>query len=261
MNLERMDETFAQRLRSVLVEQVDASSPARVRRRRWWVGVGVFAGVGLVGGVGAATAGFFTVPGADIVTEVAAPAERVHTGTQTVDLGPAPEGATHISMELACLSAGTLYAEGGASMSCSPNGIDGWGGFTIALKPGKHSTEIRTSTPEMRYRLRATYVNQTPTEWAVNENGDTYGAPNDRGEPDLLSVIATNGKVGYSYSQELNEASGRTAAEKFTSPEDALVWQEARLGKSFAVPVYEADGETVIGEFVIEGPPDMREGP
>jgi hypothetical protein len=259
MNREQMDETFAQGLRAVLVQRVNAASPARARRHRWWVGAGIFAGVGLIGGVGAAAAGFFTEPGADIVTEVAAPAEGIHTGTQTVNLGPAPEGATHISMELTCLSVGTLYAEDGASMGCGPDGIDGWGGFTIALEPGQHSTEIRTSTPEVRYRLRATYVNRTPTEWAVNENGDTYGAANDRGEPDLLSVIATNGEFGYSYTEELDEASGRTASEKFTSPAEALAWQEARLGKSFAVPVYEADGETVIGEFVIEGPPDMRQ--
>ncbi|WP_159616575.1 hypothetical protein [Arthrobacter zhaoguopingii] len=72
MNLDRMNDTFAQKLRSALVKQVNASSPARARRRRWWVGAGIFAGVGLVGGVGAATAGFFVEPGADIVTEVAA---------------------------------------------------------------------------------------------------------------------------------------------------------------------------------------------
>jgi hypothetical protein len=77
------------------------------------------------------------------------------------------------------------YKIGAQCERAGPNKVDGWGGFTIALKPGKHSTEIRTSAPEVRYRLRATYVNRTPTESAVNENGDTYGAPSDRGEPDM----------------------------------------------------------------------------
>ncbi len=261
MNLEQMDAAFGRGLRSVLVEQVNATVPARSRRHRWWVGTGIFAGVGLIGGVGAAAAGFFTEPGADIVTQIAAPAEGDYTGTQTIDLGPAPEGATHICAELTCLSAGILYWEDGASMGCGADDIDARGGNTIALKPGQHSTEIRTSDPEVRYRLKATYVNQTPTEWAVNENGDTYGAVNDKGEPDLLAVIATNGKPGYAYAEELDEASGVTAAEKFTSTEDARIWQESRYGKSFPVPVYESDGETVIGEFVIEGPPDMSEDP
>jgi hypothetical protein len=259
MNLERMDDTFGQGLRSVLVKQVNEASPARVRRHRWWVGAGIFAGVGLIGGVGAAAAGFFTEPGADVVTQVAASAEGVHTGTQTIDLGPAPEGSTHISTELTCLSAGTLYWEDGASMGCGADDIESWPAlYTMPLQPGQHSTEIRTSAPDVRYRLKATYVNQTPTEWAVNENGDTYGVENEQGAPDLMSVFATNGKVGYAYTEELNEANGSSV--EFTSPAEALAWQDARRGKSFSVPVYESDGETVIGEFVIEGLPELSNG-
>jgi hypothetical protein len=259
MNLERMDDTFGKGLRNVLVSQVNEASPARRRRHRWWVGTGIFAGVGLIGGVGAAAAGFFTEPGADIVTQVAAASEGVHTGTQTIDLGPAPEGATHISTELTCLSAGTLYWEDGASMGCGADDIDSWPAlYTMPLKPGQHSIEIRTSAPKVRYRLTATYVNQTPTEWAVNENGDTYGVENEQGAPDLVSVFATNGKVGYAYTEELNEANGSSA--EFTSPAEALAWQDARRGKSFSVPVYESDGETVIGEFVIEGLPELSNG-
>ncbi len=48
---------------------------------------------------------------------------------------------------------------------------------------------------------------------------------------------------------ELNEASGRTASTEFTSPSDAQAWQEARQGTVALIPVYESDGETVIGEF------------
>ncbi|TDK24098.1 peptidase M56 family protein [Arthrobacter crusticola] len=259
MNLERMDDTFGKGLRSVLVSQVNEASPARRRRHRWWVGTGIFAGVGLIGGVGAAAAGFFTEPGADIVTQVAAASEGVHTGTQTIDLGPAPEGATHISTELTCLSAGTLYWEDGASMGCGADHIESWPAlYTMPLKPGQHSTEIRTSAPEVRFRLKATYVNQTPTKWAVNENGDTYGVENEQGAPDLMSVFATKGKVGYAYTEELNKANGTSA--EFTSPAEALAWQDARRGKSFSVPVYESDGETVIGEFVIESLPELSEG-
>jgi hypothetical protein len=53
------------------------------------------------------------------------------------------------------------------------------------------------------------------------------------------------------YAEELNEANGSTASESFTSPADALAWQETRKGKTYSVPVYESDGTTTIGEFVI----------
>ncbi|MHA7262209.1 peptidase M56 family protein [Arthrobacter sp. TMN-37] len=261
MNLDPMDDTFGQGLRAVLVSRVNASSPADLRRHRWWVRAGVFAGVGLVGGAGAAAAAFLVEPGGDIVTALATADEGVYTGSQAIELGQAPPGATHITMELTCLSAGTLYWEDGASMSCGPNDLEARGGYTIALNPGERSTGIRTSEPDVRYRLEATYVNKAPTEWAVNENGDTYGTAKDHREPVLLAVIASSGVHGYAYSEELDEASGRNAAEKFASPAEALAWQEARLGKTFAVPVYESDGETVIGEFIIEGPPDLRNDP
>ena len=117
--------------------------------------------------------------------------------------------------------------------------------YALPLGPGQHSTEIRTSAPDVRYRLKATYVNQTATEWAVNENGQTYGVANEQGSPDLVAVIATTGKQGYAYPADLN------VQPDFKSPEEALAWQEAHQGETFSVPVYDADGKTVIGEFII----------
>lgn len=249
MNRTQMDETFSMGLRAALVRKVDASGrsrPADRRRRRWQFGAGAVTLVGLAGGAGAATAGFFHIPGVDTVTNVAAPAEGAYTGTTTLELGPAPENAAHIDVKLTCLSAGTLYWEDGASTTCSP-GESGTGGYTMPLLPGQESTEIRTD-PDVMFRVSASYVNRAPTEWAVNENGHTYGTANDQGEPDLIYVFATNGSMGYVYSKELNEASGMS--EDFTSPAEALAWQESMKGKTVTVPVYESDGETVIGEFV-----------
>lgn len=69
-----------------------------------------------------------------------------------------------------------------------------------------------------------------------------------KGEPDLISVIATNGALGHVYRTELEDANGTTAAQEFTTPEDALAWQEARRHPTHS-PVYESDGTTQIGEF------------
>jgi len=93
--------------------------------------------------------------------------------------------------------------------------------------------------------------------YAVNTNGDTYGSAADSdapgNEPDLIRAVATNGKEGYVKKTELEEADGTAASRGFTSPEDALRWQEANRGDRY-VPVYEVDGETVIGEFLIARP-------
>ncbi|MFK4296236.1 hypothetical protein ABH924_001373 [Arthrobacter sp. GAS37] len=50
---------------------------------------------------------------------------------------------------------------------------------------------------------------------------------------------------------DLEEADGTAAMKTFNSPQDALDWQKPRSGKSFPFPVYEVDGKTLIGEFVI----------
>jgi hypothetical protein len=50
---------------------------------------------------------------------------------------------------------------------------------------------------------------------------------------------------------ELEDADGTAAIKTFKSPEEALAWQEVRLGKDFAIPVYDVSGMAVVGEFVI----------
>lgn len=75
-----------------------------------------------------------------------------------------------------------------------------------------------------------------------NAAGLTYGAagqgasPAD--DPDLVLIVATNGKTGYAYTRDLN---GPTP----TSPSEAL-----DLTNNRTVPVYLSDGTTKIGEFV-----------
>ena len=114
------------------------------------------------------------------------------------------------------------------------------------------TTFTLTTDPDAEWDLTLAYVNEELTDWATNESGQTYGAENPDGIPDLIAVVATNGREGYVHRVELEEATGTAAAGEFTSPEDAIRWQEERAGKTFTVPVYEADGTTQIGEFVIE---------
>ncbi|WEG08319.1 hypothetical protein PU630_13900 [Microbacterium horticulturae] len=100
----------------------------------------------------------------------------------------------------------------------------------------------------------------TPVAYPENSNGLTFGsamdAPSPDFEPDLIRVEATNGREGYVYKSDLDEADGSAAAESFKSPDEAVAWQEEREAQELrdgplAVAVYAEDGKTVIGKFEI----------
>lgn len=254
MNQLRVDDRFSKALEAELVSRVQKASPSRTRKRtRLWAGTAVFAGLGLLGGVGATAAGLFVTPGSPQVTPLASSVTETHTGTATVHLGPAPEGSTGIEVQLHCLSPGTFTYGRGASATCEQDDVGtprDWTDYTIPITLGEEGITIATS-PDASWKLTAQYINTEITDWAVNAEGDTYGAQNETGSPDMIAVIATNGTKGYVYRTELEDANGTAAIKTFKSPAEALAWQESRMGKEFTIPVYDVTGKTVVGEFVI----------
>ncbi|MDZ4170490.1 MAG: hypothetical protein U1E26_12695 [Coriobacteriia bacterium] len=86
----------------------------------------------------------------------------------------------------------------------------------------------------------------TSKPWPMNARGETFGITIENQEADLVRVVATNNRIGYSLATEL---SGPVPS----SPEEALRWQAEQGGRSRFVPVYEADGVTQIGVFEIGG--------
>ncbi|MFE4835917.1 peptidase M56 family protein [Arthrobacter sp. NPDC056691] len=251
MNELRVDERFSKALEAELVSRVQKSGPARNRRHAWlWLSTGALAGAGLLGGIGAATAGLFTLPGGENTTPLASPSTTVHTGTATVELGEAPEGTTGIAMELTCLSAGRFEWPDGAASLCSAadaaSPTAGWSGYTISLTPGQHSVTIKTE-PESRWKLTARYVKQARTEWGVNAKGETYGVESpEKGTPDLVAVTASNGASGYAYAKD------RYGGPTPTSPEDAARnFSTTRPPRE--IPVYLSDGQTKVGTFQATG--------
>lgn len=110
------------------------------------------------------------------------------------------------------------------------------------------------SAAEINNRYAETEIMFVKPEYPVNENGKTYGVianvmPDDY--PDLIKVMATNGKEGYVRVEDFND---EYIAE---SPEDAVRYMEKlrELNEQGyylqVIPVYDIDGETVIGEFEI----------
>ena len=82
----------------------------------------------------------------------------------------------------------------------------------------------------------------------MNASGQTYGtmrAPLYE-EPDLIAVMATNGKTGYCLKQDLQPPPPST-------PEEAAE-ESARSVRGYTIPVYESDGVTQIGVFQVGGP-------
>jgi hypothetical protein len=90
----------------------------------------------------------------------------------------------------------------------------------------------------------------TTSQWPKNAQGLTYGSGSDsmtpQDEPDLILVGATNGKVGYVLRTDLEGQASK-------SPQEALSQQAAQAGKDRVIPVYESDGTTKIGVFIIQG--------
>jgi hypothetical protein len=241
----RVDGPFSEALRAELVSYVRQSGARR--RRRALLVAGAFAGIGLAGGGIAVAADVWILPGADVVTPEAAPVIETHTGTATVDLGAPPAGATHIELQLWCLTPGTFTFPDGATTICSAGDVGtagAWSGYSIPVQAGVDSVTI-TAVDDARWRLEATYAERTTTPLGVNANGDTYGVDSPNGHPDLIAVTATNGRDGYAYATDLD---GPMPA----NPEEAATWNETH-GDPRPVPVYESDGETVIGEFVVGG--------
>lgn len=252
MNGFHVDDRFSDALRAELVAQVDAASTVRSRRKtRLWLSGSALAGACLLGGIGAAAAGLFHLPGGQEITPLAAPVTENFAGTGTVELGDRPDGATGIEMKLTALSPGRFEFPDGGSCSFTDADINKVGGYascsgTLPLEPGQDGVTIKTA-PDSRWELTAKYVKQVRTELGVNAKGETYGVESpEHGVPDLIAVMATNGSSGYAYANDLY------GGPMPTSPEDAA--------KNFStprppreIPVFLSDGETKVGIFLASG--------
>jgi hypothetical protein len=84
--------------------------------------------------------------------------------------------------------------------------------------------------------------------YKVNARGLTYGsaqyARNVASEPDLILVVATNGKEGYAKKSDLEgDGSGLPS-----NPAEAATYSPSAT----SIPVYDSDGVTQIGSFQID---------
>lgn len=245
-----LDTRFAAAVRENLISTATGSSALAVRTRRVRIGIGAAAGLAAVSLL---TAGALVVaglvPGEHVITDLSAAVTASGSGTQTVELGARPDGANAVSLVLTCTGAGTFAINTSAtettSMECAA--VDELTivpddemiermlaplGNTMTISDMRLAADVTsisvTASEGATWSLVAHYVSTVTTDWGVNANGQTYGTPNEKGEPDLIAAQATNGQVGYILFTELNSFVGEGT-----------------------IPVYESDGVTVIGDFPI----------
>lgn len=251
MSTVEMDPVFSAALREALVAL--AKNAPRVRRRwRWRVGTGVFVGFSLIAGGVALATGVFSTPGAPADSPLSNIVTATRTGTATIDLGTPPATSTDISLSLTCLTVGTFYFPNGSSENCgtadmSLSPLYRTASEVVPLAAGVDSVTI-TAGADHSWALQATYVNQVITPWGTNANGQTFGATNVNGTPDLVAVVVDHGTFhGYVKASDLSCAESGDVK----SPAETLTWDKESRNRNISIPVYESDGTTVIGTFVM----------
>lgn len=88
------------------------------------------------------------------------------------------------------------------------------------------------------------------TNYPKNINGQTYGSAADatspETEPELISAAGMDGTEGYVLKKDLDGEQPKT-------PEEAIHMQNSISPDGFDIPLYDIDGETVIGVFHVGG--------
>lgn len=239
MNSLSMDAHFTATVREVLEQHVASSH----RVRRIGLGVTIASSALAIFGAAGATAAGLLLPGAPEIIPVGQTMHFEATGNNKPQLEEAPEGATAIQVDLWCDSAGSVHVVGAPTLVCAAGEEGTWMGFTAGL-----ATSLSVES-DIAWRLDARFVNSTTTPWGTNANGDTFGVINDFGEPDLIAVVAENGRDGFVYANDLADANCSNVA----TPEEALQCQQTQGTTDQLVPVYLSDGETVVGQFLVAG--------
>ncbi|MBP1991208.1 hypothetical protein [Paenibacillus eucommiae] len=92
--------------------------------------------------------------------------------------------------------------------------------------------------------------NFVKAKFPKNANGQTYGSDSDvrnsEEGPDLIEAYGVAGNIGYVLKKDLE-------GDRPKSPEEAVAMEKKKVPGSISyIPLYEADGKTVIGKFKIQ---------
>lgn len=213
----------------------------------------------------AVTAPAGTEPGSPVLSMLGDQQSLLVDESVEVSLADRPDAATHARVTLTAVTAGTIgwgTDPGGDNPSASFGTGDLGGDGAVTW----YDFPLDDSADRLYFELSGTasatvtvqYLLHVPTHLGVNARGETYGVEGGPdGTPDLVRVEGTapdgSPVEGYARSADLGAFSPEHP-EQPSSPAEALEGQEerdARHPDGRDVPVYESDGETVIGTFRI----------
>ena len=243
-----LDPVLIAALRRELVA-LPSAKPRRTRRMAA-ITAGVFGAVAL-GGV-TAVAGLR--PAGEVASPPLAPPVILNgVGSANVVLPDAPGNAVYLRVELTCFDGIRCNTPGGGSEgpnfgtinkvqrdalpltdAFDPHNaqdlapLNPAAGLAIDVDPGTH------------WRLYAVYTDGLNPGSAPVGNGKTLGIPSNQAPPDLVPAVATNGKSGWVDYHLLTDQAHPQLTPEGTS--------------QTPIPVYGADGTTVIGEADISQP-------
>lgn len=148
-------------------------------------------------------------------------------------------------------STGVIYNDGGAQSiiaSTPTNSTRGnykAGGTSYIYNPstGSYSAHTLINSPAQTF-------SDSEVEIIRNENGEIYGSEYELLlygiQPDLVSAIGVDGTEGYVKEADINAVP--------QTLEEALEYTPT----AYEVPLYEEDGETVIGTFIVDVPTEAE---
>ncbi|WP_436739406.1 ATP-dependent Lon protease [Streptomyces sp. BBFR102] len=157
-----------------------------------------------------------------------------------------------------CASNGYSYTSGPANSLSVPTLGKGCGagtyhsyGVTKAYNGNGYNAVYTLKSPSLGHRSIAAGAGQGTAKpaWPKNAKGETYGsgleATTPKGGPDLIRAYTTEGEVGYVKRAELEDEPAPS------SPREAVALQRELAGEDRRIAVYDTDGTTVLGDFVV----------
>lgn len=255
MNDVELDPTFSNAFRSAFIEEV--SRRKRTRLHRIWLGAACAGILTATGAGGIATATLNAPPGAAVYEQVGDRVSEKFTGDGTVQLGAPPAGANSISFTVTCLSDGGLQLDGYGGIPCESGSQTRTGAVPLTLS--QQSVLSIVAEPGTEWSIDAAYSKKVVTDFGINASGQTFGTVGGSTtgeEPDLIAATAMNCKRGYISRKDEAEAIPMS----YSSWEEVDEYMAGEVFEDKYIPVYESDGKTIIGEFLIAGQPRPGEG-
>jgi hypothetical protein len=130
--------------------------------------------------------------------------------------------------------------------------VDGLAGYVLKSDYFKGGTDVPLYDVEGKTIIGSIHIAGAKSLdfYPENENGQTYGsdadATSEETRPDLISAIGVDGIEGYVMKKDLDGEQPKT-------PEEAIAIQKSRSPGGRDIPLYDVDGETVIGVFHVGG--------